>query len=190
MFITSEFLWVSSSDMAWLCLLPGISQSNNQSVGQIALPGGLTGEESSSKIIQIVGKIQQPIIGLRALAFCCLLMEATLGSFFPPILFHFYFFALFRAAPVAYGGSQTRGQIGAKVTGLHHSHSKAGSLTHWMSPGIKPASPWTLIKFISAVPQQELATLGLWILEASSSSLLPGLSHPGYLLYQNRKEHL
>ena len=31
------------------------------------------------------------------------------------------------AAPAAYGGSQARGLIGAVATGLHHSHSNAGS---------------------------------------------------------------
>ena len=37
----------------------------------------------------------------------------------------FFFFALFRATPVAYGGSQARGRIPATAAGLHH--SKAGS---------------------------------------------------------------
>ena len=32
-----------------------------------------------------------------------------------------------RAAPAACGGSQARGRIGTVVTGLHHSHSHAGS---------------------------------------------------------------
>ena len=31
------------------------------------------------------------------------------------------------AAPTAYGGSQARGRIGAVATGLHQSHSNAGS---------------------------------------------------------------
>ena len=46
-----------------------------------------------------------------------------------PIEFSFFFFGfcLFRAAPVAYGGSQPRGGIGALAAGLHHSHSNAGS---------------------------------------------------------------
>ena len=34
---------------------------------------------------------------------------------------------LFRAAPVAFGGSQARGQIGATAACLHHSNSNAGS---------------------------------------------------------------
>ena len=33
----------------------------------------------------------------------------------------------FRAAPVAYGGSQAKGQIRAIAAGLHRSHSNAGS---------------------------------------------------------------
>ena len=34
----------------------------------------------------------------------------------------FFFSFLFRAAPIAYGSSQARGQIWASVAGLHHSH--------------------------------------------------------------------
>ena len=38
-----------------------------------------------------------------------------------------YLFSLFRATPLAYGGSQIRGQIEATAAGLHHSHSNMGS---------------------------------------------------------------
>ena len=42
--------------------------------------------------------------------------------------FLFYFILLyFRAIPTAYGGSQTRGWIGAAAAGLNHSHSNVGS---------------------------------------------------------------
>ena len=37
------------------------------------------------------------------------------------------------AAPAAYGGSQARGPIGAVATGLHQSHSYAGS-----EPSLRP----------------------------------------------------
>ena len=37
-------------------------------------------------------------------------------------LFIFCLFAFSRAAPVAYGGSQARGLIGAIAADLHHSH--------------------------------------------------------------------
>ena len=44
-------------------------------------------------------------------------------------IFYFYFwsFCPFRAAPVAYEGSQARGPIGATAAGLCHSHSNARS---------------------------------------------------------------
>ena len=38
-------------------------------------------------------------------------------------------------------------------------HSNATSLTHWARPGIKPASSWILVRFITAEPQQELLLL-------------------------------
>ena len=48
--------------------------------------------------------------------------------FFCFLLFYFFcLFAISRADPVAYGGSQARGRIGAIVAGLHHSHSNVGS---------------------------------------------------------------
>ena len=39
----------------------------------------------------------------------------------------FFFFLLFRAGPVAYEGSQPRGQIGATAASLYHSHRHARS---------------------------------------------------------------
>ena len=42
-------------------------------------------------------------------------------------LFFFSLFAFSRAAPVAYGGSQARGLIGAVATGMCNSHSNTGS---------------------------------------------------------------
>ena len=43
----------------------------------------------------------------------------------PGFFFFFFFlvFCLFRAAPMAYGGSQARGPIGAVAASLHHSHA-------------------------------------------------------------------
>ena len=35
------------------------------------------------------------------------------------------FFLLFRAAPMAYGGSQASGLIGATAAGLHHSNARS-----------------------------------------------------------------
>ena len=46
------------------------------------------------------------------------------ATFFKKIII---FFWLFKAAPMAYGGSQAGGQIGAIAAGLHHSHSNTRS---------------------------------------------------------------
>ena len=60
----------------------------------------------------------------------------SLPSFFPPFpflsFFHFFFSFLcfFKAAPVATGSSQARGQIGATAAGLLHRHSNARSEPH------------------------------------------------------------
>ena len=49
------------------------------------------------------------------------------NAIFAPFLFFFWSFCLLRPAPVAYGGSQARGLIGAVATDLRQSHSNAGS---------------------------------------------------------------
>ena len=61
--------------------------------------------------------------------FHCATMGTLLVSF---ILFYLFIlvFCLFRATPMAYGGPQTRGLIGAVATGLHQSHSNARSKPH------------------------------------------------------------
>ena len=79
---------------------------------------------------------------------------------------------LLRATLTAYGRSQARGWIRTAAAGLHHSHSNVGSkpvfdprhssqqhqtLTHWVRPGIKSASSWILVGFITAEPWWELS---------------------------------
>uniref|UniRef100_A0A8D1DF62 Uncharacterized protein n=1 Tax=Sus scrofa TaxID=9823 RepID=A0A8D1DF62_PIG len=46
------------------------------------------------------------------------------------LFFLFSFFLSFGATPTAFGGSQARGRIRAVASGLHHSHSTAGSEAH------------------------------------------------------------
>ena len=58
--------------------------------------------------------------------------------------FLIFFYCYFRATSAACEGSQDRGQIGAVAAGLCHSHSNARSLTHWVRPGIEPATSWFL----------------------------------------------
>ena len=65
---------------------------------------------------------------------CCLYKDWDLfflPSFFPFFLFFVCLFVLFfRAAPTAYGSSQTWGRIRAAAAGLKHSHNNAGSELH------------------------------------------------------------
>ena len=84
--------------------------------------------------------------------------------------FFFFFFFFFRAAGAVYGSSMARGQIGAVPSSLQHSHSNAGSLTHWAGPGIEPTSSWILIVFVSAEPQWELLLICFDKLFSPSSS--------------------
>ena len=46
------------------------------------------------------------------------------------VFFVFFVCLFFRAAPMAYGGSQARGPIGAAPAPLHHSHSNTRSKPH------------------------------------------------------------
>ena len=65
----------------------------------------------------------------------------SLGVFFCCCFFVCFFvfcFAISWAAPVAYGGSQARGLTGAVATGLHQSHSNAGS-----KPRLQPTPQFT-----------------------------------------------
>ena len=70
-----------------------------------------------------------------------------------------FFLLLLRTAPMAYGSSQVRCWIGVTVAGQCHSHSNAGSLTHWVRPGIKSAQSWIWVRLVSAAPQWELRIL-------------------------------
>ena len=99
-------------------------------------------------------------------------------------LFLFWPFCLFffRAAPSAYGGTQARGRIGAAAASLQPQqyqiratsstyttvHGNARSWTHWVRPGIKPATSWLLVRIISAAPWWELLFLCVLLLQASS----------------------
>ena len=93
-------------------------------------------------------------------------VKGTYVLFFP-------FLFLFRVTPTTHGSFQASGQIRATAVSLCHSHSNvgseprlqptpqlnAGSLTHWMRPGIDPTSSWTLVGFIFAQPKLELQNI-------------------------------
>ena len=52
--------------------------------------------------------------------------------------FFVFLFLLLRATPLTYGGSQTRGLIGAAAAGLHHNHSHTRSEPRlWPTPQLR-----------------------------------------------------
>ena len=77
----------------------------------------------SSRFIPIVACVRISFLRLNPIVFIHSSVDGYLGC----CCFFFFFFFLFRAKPVAYGGSQSRGQIGATAASLHHSHSHARS---------------------------------------------------------------
>ena len=68
----------------------------------------------------------------------------------------FFFFGLFRAIPMAYGGSQARGRIGVVATSLHHSYSNEGS-----NPCLRPTPQ--LKATLDPQPTEQGQGLNLWI---------------------------
>ena len=83
--------------------------------------------------------------------------------FIVPFCIFCILFIIFTAAPVAYGSSQAR-QLASKSTPQPQPQqhwiratsvtyaaagSHSGSFTHWVRPGIKPASSWTLCQILN-----------------------------------------
>ena len=61
---------------------------------------------------------------------CYLYMVLFYFILFYFILFIFCLLSFFRAAALAYGGSQAKGPIRATAAGLHHSNSNVGAKPH------------------------------------------------------------
>ena len=74
---------------------------------------------------------------------------------------------------MAYGSSQAKvsypqpqqHKIEAMSLTYTIAHGNAGSLTHWVSPGIEHASPWLLVGFIIAEPQCKLQKFCFIVIE-------------------------
>ena len=62
----------------------------------------------------------------------------------------------FRAAPMASGSSQAKGQVRATDDSHTTATEMPHPLTHWSGPGIKPMSSWILVIFIITKLQQVL----------------------------------
>ena len=103
----------------------------------ISLRGGLGPEDRShaGHIRTRLGNsiLQKPSVSSLSSAKRFLFPKTTTvfaqGDYFISFIYFlaFFFLAVFRAAPAAYGGSRARGLVGAVAAGLHHSHSNARS---------------------------------------------------------------
>ena len=81
-----------------------------------------------------------------------------------------FFLFLFRAAPVAYGGSHARGWIGAAAASLCHGHSNArselclwpnhSSWQGWLLNSLSEARDWTSIPMDTSQIRFRLDTMG------------------------------
>ena len=58
------------------------------------------------------------------------------------------------------------------VCNLHHAHGNTGSLTHWVGPGIKPASSWILVGFATAEPRWKLQISRSWLHSQKEKTVL------------------
>ena len=114
-------------------------------------------------------------------------------------------FCLFRAASSTHGGSQARGLsnrsyscqltsqpqecwIQAKSATYTTAHGNTGSLTHWARPGIEAATSWFLVRFVSAVPEQEFpySTNSYW--ESSLLEDMLGTGGEGCIVVNKTKQ--
>ena len=66
----------------------------------------------------------------QSLSGCVFIIICLQVFLFIYLFIYFCLFAISWPAPAAYGGSQPRGLIRAVVSGLHQSHSNAGSEPH------------------------------------------------------------
>ena len=88
-------------------------------------------------------------------------LHIVLMYYFPP-----HFFLLFLGSPAAHRSSRARGWIRAAAAGLYHSYGNTDlshscslccsmqqrlTLTHWVRPGIKPASSRILSQVLNPV---------------------------------------
>ena len=79
-------------------------------------------------------------------------MKTTLISLYLSFIIIIIIICLFRAAPVAYGSSQARTESELWLLAYATAQGNTRSSTHWVRPGIKPASSCILVVFVTAAP--------------------------------------
>ena len=71
-----------------------------------------------------------------------------------------FLFLLFRVTPAAYGSPRLGVESELQLPAYIEAHGNTESPTNWVRPGIKPASSWILLGFITTESQRELP--GFW----------------------------
>ena len=108
-------------------------------------------KKKESLLIMVELHISPPFHGFSEVHFVGVSQKPLLVSHLVKFLDFFWeggsFFCLFRATPMAYGGSQARGPITAVAASLCQSHSNTRS-----EPCLQPATSWLLVGFISTAP--------------------------------------
>ena len=72
--------------------------------------------------------------------------------------FLFFFFFFWFLGPHSWHTEVPRLGVhsGVRLPAYTTAHGKAGSLTQWVRPGVKPATSWLLVRFVSTVPRWEV----------------------------------
>ena len=134
-------MWVKGVARIWRCCGSGIGQRLQLRPGTLAWEPPCAALENRRKKKNACGKILEVLhqhghstcvqmVGLWGSSWFFSLFQNIYNVGFFLFCFVLFCFCLFRAAPVAYGSSQARGQIGAIAASLHHSHSNARSKPH------------------------------------------------------------
>uniref|UniRef100_A0A8D1PHZ2 von Willebrand factor A domain-containing protein 8 n=1 Tax=Sus scrofa TaxID=9823 RepID=A0A8D1PHZ2_PIG len=96
------------------------------------------------------------VIGMKKSSFFSFFLSC-LFSFLPSFFLYFFSsFFLLGLHPWHMEVPRLGVELDLQLPACTTAHSNAGSLTHWVRPGMEAVSSWMLVRFISAEPQQEL----------------------------------
>uniref|UniRef100_A0A8D0WGU2 von Willebrand factor A domain-containing protein 8 n=1 Tax=Sus scrofa TaxID=9823 RepID=A0A8D0WGU2_PIG len=96
------------------------------------------------------------VIGMKKSSFFSFFLSC-LSSFLPSFFLYFFpSFFLLGLHPWHMEVPRLGVELDLQLPACTTAHSNAGSLTHWVRPGMEAVSSWMLVRFVSAEPQREL----------------------------------
>uniref|UniRef100_A0A287B0R0 von Willebrand factor A domain-containing protein 8 n=1 Tax=Sus scrofa TaxID=9823 RepID=A0A287B0R0_PIG len=96
------------------------------------------------------------VIGMKKSSFFSFFLSC-LFSFLPSFFLYFFSsFFLLGLHPWHMEVPRLGVELDLQLPACTTAHSNAGSLTHWVRPGMEAVSSWMLVRFVSAEPQREL----------------------------------